>query len=466
MSALRGLEIARPQKREAAYIRSMAQVIASANGLAPDMPDHDWFAQDPAAKAAVYVKDGAYQSEHSALTAQLGGEVEAGKATCLRVESNSGVTGGVYAQGAGSFEVDGAYISLSGDATGIGGPATGAATADGADLTIRNAFIDVSGLTHYATAAERGSILRVYNSVLASHGAPFGNGEPQPTAPMQVPPPPLMIAGNSRTHCTMTGSQSFFYNSIISADGWGAISTEAAEGYVYVEANDCKIATVRRGYAAYADPGCHVNLNRCQIDSADMAGIIGGEANMDFVDCNTRCGSVFMLMHSVFGEPEEISYVTVSGGAVRSKQEAFLVKSRNVVVKLENTDIQAENGVLVHSIKNEDFLATPVGEDPYGAEFTIRNMKAEGDIIHEDDEREMWLYLESASLKGAIQKAHLTLDMGSRWFSPVDSEAILMGDADLAQFDAPDGVTIRLHAQENGRYELVSGGILELICDN
>ncbi len=466
MSTLHGKEVVRPKKREVNFIRSTEQVVASANSLGPaDVPPHDWFAQDPAAKAAIHVENGAYQPEKSVLAAQLGGEVEATKAASLRIESNAGTVGGVFAKGAGSYEVEGAYISLSGDATGIGGPATGAATTDGADLTIRDAVIDVAGLTHYATVAEHGSTLRVYDSVLSSHGAPFANGEPQPMKPMQVPPPPLMIAGNSRTHCTMTGSRSFFYNSTIVADGWGALSTEAAEGYVYIEANDCKIATVRRGYAAYADPGCHVYMNRCDIDSADMAGIIGGEANMDFTDCDTRCGSVFMLMHSVFGEPGEISYVTVSGGRVRSKRECFLVKSRDVVVTLEDTDIVAENGVLVRSILNDDFLATPVSDDPYGSQFTLRDMTACGDILHEDDQRRMWLYLESASLKGTVRGAHLAMDMGSHWFATADSEATLMGSADLAQFDAPEGVTIRLHGAEIGRYDLVSGGILEIVCD-
>ncbi len=463
MSILKGVEVRRPIKREAPYVRTLDQIVDNVIPLSPDKSRFDWFAHDPEAKAAIHVKNGAYDKELSVNEVLLGGEIEDNKAKSLRIESSNGKIGGCFAEGAGNFEVDGAYISLSGDAAGIGGPATGAAAMNGADLTIRNAVIDVSGLTHYATAAERGSILRVYDSVLGSHGAPFANGEPQPSKPMQVPPPPLMIAGNSRTHCTMTGSQSFFYNSTIVADGWGALSTEAAEGYVYIEANDCRIATVRRGYAAYADPGCHVNMYRCEIDSADMAGIIGGEANMDFIDCDTRCGSVFMLMHSVFGEPDEVSYVTVSGGQVRSKAEAFMIKSLNTEVLLEDADIKAENGVLIRSILNDDFLATKVGPDPYGTGVTLRDMNACGDILHEDGQREMWLTLQSSTVNGVIRNAHLFMDMGSRWFAPADSEVVLVGEANVAQFDAPKGVTIRVHGDAVGTYELVSGGILEMI---
>ncbi len=457
-----GKNVQRPLRRKPDYVRSVAQVVAAANSLAPG-PDFNWFAPNPDAKAAVHIKDGHYESSLSVQSALLGGCVEERKASAVRVEAGDGKTGGVFVQGKGSFEVDGAWISLSGDCDGIGGPATGAAVCDGGELTVRNAVIDASGLTHYATVAERGSVLRVYDSVLSSHGAPFANGEPQPCQPMQTPPPPLMIAGNSRTHCTMTNSESYFYNSTILADGWGALSTEAAEGYVLIEANDCTVVTVRRGYAAYVDPGCHVRLNRCKVDSADMAAIVGGEGELTIVDSDVRCGANFLLIHSVFGEPEEVSEITVRGGKIRSVNDSLLIKSRNVEILLDSTDIRAENGVLIRSIHNEDFLATPVGEDPYGSAIEMKSMTAEGDIIHTDDEREMWLKLTDTVLRGAICGAHLELNAGTRWFATSDSEVTLMGELDPAQIDAPEGVTVRMHAGEQGRVKLASGGILELV---
>ena len=462
MSKVVGKALQRPVRRKADYVRSVAQVIASANSLAPG-PDFDWFAPNPEAKAAVHVKDGSYAPDLSATSAFLGGIIEDGKASSVRVEAGDGKTGGVFVQGKGSWEVDGAWISLSGDCDGIGGPATGAAVCDGGELVIRDAVISASGLTHYATVAERGSVLKVYNSTLSSHGAPFANGEPQPNKPMQTPPPPLMIAGNSRTHCTMTNSESYFYNSTIIGDGWAALSTEAAEGYVLIEANDCTVVTVRRGYAAYVDPGCHVRLNRCKIDSADMSAIIGGEGEYTQVDCDVRCGANFLLMHSVFGEPEEVSEVTIRGGKVRSVGDSMLVKSRNIELLLESTDIRADTGVLIRSIHNEDFLATPVGEDPYGVSVAMKDMTAEGDIIHSDNEREMWLSLNNTTLKGAVCGAHIAFDSESKWFATANSEVTLLGNVDISQIDAPAGVTVTMHASESGSFTLASGGVLELV---
>ena len=462
MSKITGKSLQRPARREVAYVRSVGQVVASANSLAPG-PDFNWFTPSPDAKAAVHIKDGCYDPSLSVQSALLGGCMEEGKSSAVRVEAGDGKTGGVFVQGKGNWEVDGAWISLSGDCEGIGGPATGAAVCDGGELVVRNAVINASGLTHYATVAERGSVLKVYDSVLSSHGTPFANGEPQPNKPMQTPPPPLMIAGNSRTHCTMTNSESYFYNSTILADGWGALSTEVAEGYVLIEANDCTVVTVRRGYATYVDPGCHVRLNRCKVDTADMASIIGGEGEYTQVDCDVRCGANFLLMHSVFGEPGEVSDVTIRGGKVRSVGDAMLVKSRDIELLLENTDIKADTGVLVRSIHNEDFLATPVSEDPYGVSIVVKDMTAEGDIIHSDSEREMWLNLNNATLKGAVCGAHVAFDSASHWFATSNSEATLLGDVEISQIDAPAGVTVTMHAGEKGSFALASGGVLELV---
>ena len=457
---LKGKLINRPTRQEPNYVKTMQQVVEAVAPLSPDGKAFDWFAHDPEAKAAVHIADGEYSEEKSATDFFLGGEIGKTKAENLRVVATNGKVGGVYVDGPGKYEVDGAIISLSGDCTGIGGPASCAATNHGGDLTIRNAVLDASGLTHYATAAENNSILRVYDSVLSSHGAPFGHGEPQPCKPMQTPPPPLMIDGNSRTHCSMTNSQSYFYNSVITADGWGALSTEAAEGYVYIEANDCKIATIQRGYVAYVDPGCYVNLNGCEVDSADMAAIVGGEGEMNFRDCDVRCAANFLLVHGVFGDDREISYMDIIDTKVRSVADAVLIRSRNAIFNCVASDMQAESGVIFHSILNDDFLATKVGENPYGIEINFIDMDAVGDILHEDYERDMWLTLSSSSVRGKISGAHVSLDKGSKWFATADSEITLMGDALPGQFDAPAGVTITVHGDEACEIALASGGKL------
>ena len=462
--SIKGKTIARPARQTPDYVKTTRQIVQAVIPLSPDGQEFDWFAHDPEAKAAVHVANGQYCPEKSKTDALYGGTVSATKAENIRVVATTGNVGGVYVDGPGTYEVDGATISVSGDAAGIGGPASCAAVDNGGDLTIRNSVLEASGLTHYATAAEHNSIIRVYDSVLSSHGAPFGHGEPQPMKPMQTPPPPLMIDGNSRTHCTMTNSQSYFYNCMITADGWGALSTEAAEGYVYIEANDCKIVTVQRGYIAYVDPGCYVNLNDCVIDSADMAAIVGGEGEMNFRGCDVTCGANFLLIHGVFGDDRELSFMDIIDSKVRSKKDALLVKSRNAVINCVESDIQAENGVIIRSILNDDFLSTKVGENPYGIEVNFDNMNAVGDILHEDSDRDMWLTLNSSSVRGKIWGAHVAFDRGSKWFATADSQITLMGDVLEGQLDAPEGVTITMNGEEAVEMALPSGGKLVVVA--
>ena len=307
-------------------------------------------------------------------------------------------------------------------------------------------------------------MLRVSASVLSSPGIPLGEGQPQPEGIMRTPPPGLMIEGNSRTHCTMTGSHSYFYRCALLSDGWGALSTEAAEGYVYLEANDSRVVTLRRGYGAYADPGCHVVLNRCGVDSADMAGIVGGQGEMIFRDCDVRCGACFLLLHSVMGVAEEISRVEVSGGRIRSKGPALLIRSDNAIVVFDRAELHADQGVLVHTQINADPLAAPAGDAPYGIDVTFRSMDLQGDILHEDAQRELYVSLERSVWRGAMRNGCLRMDVGSKWTATADSELTLLGEVQPAQLDALAGVTVRLHGGQSGQMVLPSGGTLVLVA--
>ena len=285
-----GRVVEKPEREPSLNMLTMADIITGVNAvLNPGKPPIDWFAPAKDAVAAVHVKDGKATVDNPAV--MYDGSVSDSEVRNLKVVAYNGNEGGIYAEGAATdVTLDGAYISLAGDGEGIGGPASGAAAKYGAKLTIRDAIITTTGRTKYSTAAEEGSVLKVYDSVIWSHGIPYGENIPAPTALMSTPPPPLEIEGNTRTHCTMSNSQSYFYNSKIICDGWAALSTESSEGYVYLEANDCDIVCTKNGYGAYSDPGCHDVFNRCNLEMARMAAIVAGNSDMTFTDCEAKCG--------------------------------------------------------------------------------------------------------------------------------------------------------------------------------
>ena len=192
---------------------SMAEIITNVNAiLNPGKEPVNWFAPAPDAVAAVHIKDGAYRSDLSNEKVRYGGSVSDQELRDVKVVAYNGNEGGIYAEGAGTdVTVERAYISLEGEGTGIGGPASGAAAKYGANLTLKNVVINTTGRTKYATAAEENSVLKVYDSVIWSHGIPYGDEYERPKALMSSPPPPLEMDGNTRTHCTMSNSYSYFY---------------------------------------------------------------------------------------------------------------------------------------------------------------------------------------------------------------------------------------------------------------
>jgi len=462
MKKIKAKVLNKPKRLPSTLSITTEEIVQTINGLAnPGNPIINWFEGYPDAKAAVHIKNGKYVQEESKEEIVFGGDISDTKVSDLKVVAYNGNEGGVYAEGGGSkVTVDGAVINLSGSGKGVGGPGTGVAIKNHAEMTLRNVVIDSSGKSRFCTVAEKYSTLRVYDSIISAHGVPYGEGIDSPHGLMATPPDALEIGGNSRAHCTMSNSYSYFYNSKIICDGWAALSTETAEGFVYLEANDCDIIVTKKGYGAYADPDCHDYFNRCNFDIDGMTAIIAGEGDMTYTDCKAKCASYFALMHCVMGVPEEVGTLIVNGGTISTKKETVRIKSQNVQIEFNNVNIKSDNNILVNSIWNDDPCATKASEAPYGVNVVLTDMDVAGDLIHEDPDRAMWVTLNSTTLNGAIANGNVAMDVGSKWIATADSTVIFITDVYPAQIDALAGVTIKAEGACAGTYDLASGGRL------
>lgn len=463
MEKLQAKKVTMPQRETPHLLITLPEIVQAVNaGLNPGKPIIDWFAGDPDGVAAVTIKDGEASVTNEKV--KFGGTVSGQTVSGLKVVAYKGNEGGVYADGAATDGVvEDAVIYCEDAGKGVGGPDTAVSVRNGANLTIRNSVIDTIGKNRFCTTAEYGSKLRVYDSVLYAHGIPYGDGYAPVSGLMATPPPALEIGGNSRAHCTMTNSYSYFYNSRIICDGWAALSTEGAEGFVYLEANDCDVICTKSGYGAYADPDCHDYFNRCNFDIAAMAAIIAGESDMTFTDCDVKCGSYFVLFHNVNGVPEEVGTMTVDGGSIECEKDVALVKSQNTILKLTDCEVKTKNGVLIHTIVNDDPCHTIPNDHPYGNHVILTDMNIEGDCIHEDTERQMWIELHSTVYKGAVKNANIAIDAGSHWYATGDSTVTLTEDVYVNQIDAPAGVTITAAGISVGTYDLPGGGKLVVV---
>jgi hypothetical protein len=400
----------------------------------------------------------------------ISGEVTDTEAKNVRLNINREDMGGVYVAGS-KYTVEHANIRISGQGQGLGGKLSGAAVEDHGDLTLRDCRINMDGKLRCATSAGGNSVLRVYDSLLVSHGDPWPVDEKEVTwvigPGMAKPPVFLEIEGNMRTHCTVMDSESYFYNSTVIADSWAALSTDAAGDRVYLEANDCNVITTRSGYGTYADTGCHCVLNRCNLDVQNMAAIVAGESSVKLNDCTGKCGSYVVLNHVVGGGPgdailTQVSDIAITGGSYQCEDPAVICKSCNADVRFENTKIKSACGVLLKSRLNDDPCAPdPAGKEVYGIHVTLKDMDTENSILHEDPNRRMTVALEGSNLTGAITGgALLSLDEKSRWTATADSSVVLNGDLALDQIDALPGVTITAVGKEAVEADLPSGGKL------
>jgi len=415
------------------------------------------------ATPAIYIDNGKYSAGKSK-TGLVEGEFDNDFADGIKINAKGGDIGGVYVSGLRSeYTISDANIVLDGNGSfGLAGPGSGASADNYGTLIIRNSTITTSGENRNATAVQNHGILKVYNSTLTAHGVPF---EPNFTDTDQKKQ--LEIDGNSRCHVTLSNSYSYFYYCDVIANGWGALSTDGGQGFLYLEANHCTVKTIKAGYGTYADMGCHVVINDSDFDVASMAGIMAGDADITFRNTSAKCGSYFVLMHSI-GGPEELSYLKVTGGEIKSKSPVVLTKSCNADIHFDGVKMTSESGILLKSSISVDPAAAEASstepKNVYGIQATFKDMYVEGDIDHslDKDHRDMMVYLEATTLNGAVKYAFVSIDPRSKWVATADSNVTIIGEIDLSQIDAPAGVTITAIAGESGTYKLSSGGTLIL----
>jgi hypothetical protein len=421
--------------------------------------------------AAIQIKDGAYLAEKSRPAAVSGRLASAGSATGIRIASDADAFNGLIVNGkTSSFTLANSSIELSGKGTSdFDGVAAGVLANDGATLVLRNVRITTNGVVSTAATNTGGATLKVYNSTLISHGGPLPSGYVRRIGPgMQEPPTPLGITGDARAHLTMGRAKSYFYDSTIIADGWGALSTDATGGYVYLEANNCDIRTLRSGYGTYADGGADVVFNRSRVDTASFTGIIAGNGKFTFNDITARSGGNLVMMHNVMAPvPTEVGTLTINGGTLASRDAAIVVKSANAEITIDHAKILPGNGDLVLSVPNDDANATKVnGRKVPGVTVHLRNATLEGNLLRLDTERGMTVDLTNTSLKGVIREATVSMDTASRWTATADSKLGLAGPIDVARINAPAGVTIEASADADtglhGSYRLAGGGTLNV----
>ncbi|MFT3763042.1 MAG: hypothetical protein QM761_10660 [Pseudoxanthomonas sp.] len=438
-------------------------------GAPPGMPQMPTTAETEYS-AGIYVVDGRYVKDRSLAGLVYSGQVGDTSATGVRIASDRDDLNAVLVRGKDTrYVLSDAVIELQGDGSndflGLG---AGAMAEGGAELTLRNVQITTNGVISNAVASITNGVVKVYDSTLRANGGTLpADYVPKIGPGMKEAPAPLGIKGTARTVITANDSKSYFYNSTIIAQGWGALSTDAP-GHSYLEANDSQVKVLDSGYGTYADHNCTVVINRTKFDTPTYTAIVAGEGALTLNESEADSRGNIVMVHSVMGRGPEIGHVNIHGGKYVSKEAAILVKSANADIVVDGADIASGSGEFLKSVVNDDSHATKVaGQRVSGINATLKNATVAGDVIHGDGDRDLRLSLQDATLKGAVTGAQLRLDGKSKWTATADSRVTLLGPVELAQIDAPAGVVVQATAGEgnalkHGDYPLAGGGKLRI----
>lgn len=435
------------------------------------------FGSNEVKEAAIWIESGKYVPMKSMPSLTEGGAAD-GELVNLKLESSLERLNGIVVtadvwEKRGAYEVKDGTIELSGygcsDFTCRGAAAM---VYGGGALELRNMDITTRGSTRCATLATENGTLRVYDSRLSTHGGELPPGyEPVIGPGMMEPPWPLGLEGNCRTHLSMDGSRSFFYNCDIFARAWAAFSTDSSGGCLYLEGNDCRINVPGNGYGIYADNGCYTAFNRCEFNVGNMLAILDGNASITLTDTNARCAKNGFVCHGGLPEYVDTSLLEIHGGEILAQESVILAKSTNLDVYVAGAKLQAAKGGILKSMCNDDpiyYERAAKGEGCYGVQATFEAMEIEGDILHEDTDRKMRVSLMDTKVKGKITGfPELNLYGDSHWIATGDSAVQLSQALDMECVDALPGVTITAKTSGGcvfeGGYSLKSGGKLSIV---
>lgn len=399
--------------------------------------------------------------------------------------------------------INNAEITLNVDTAYTDESAGVAVAVDGAsELYINDSEITVNGAGRYTIAAYSTSTMVVNNSSIVAGGSKAANGNTDSVSdPMSNAT--LLVSGTSRSNFSIGASNTYYYGSECIAEGWAALSTDSAtgDGLDLVAYNTYAEAT-NGGYGTYADTNCRDYLYGVTFNAAEVGAIIsnngsiyigsGADAADDIVDgisvmayaaddytVNNEGSVIYaernaVQMHSpdMMGEGtagyqaeltvENSTLTTVATDTLKATStknyydygdavgayvdyvtgSVLLIKSTGAKIDLTNVEMESSNGILIHSIINSDSMSRFIkaGNEGNDVEVSMTDMDVEGDIVHDDYQRDMIVTLSNTKLDGAVTTA--TADSWYlQWAEYADDEATYWTTIDTEEYNTETHAT-------------------------
>lgn len=362
-------------------------------------------------RAALSIRDGKVVDTESIRSAINGTISDTGASNVKSESQTSGFSAMIIRDS--DYKITNANISLDSKSDGtdvndFAGYGAGVAVYGDSKVEIEDSSITTTGVAKAATFADAGADLIVRNSTLTSRGGDIYKDYKSTANQSYMINPPwvLGIAGSSRTTNVMgdytTGT---YVNTTFDAANWGAVSIDTGS-YMHLTLINSTVKVAGSGYGAYAIgggtwedyygttfdvdtyaiimTGATASLGSVKKgDQIEVRKIVADE-DADNRSASTKTGELvttetatadansvvnsrnfgFMFHHNA---SDGWNVLNINEGTeINTGNAAFLVKKINADIHVEGAEINADNGVILQMIDNDDDGVGAFMDDFYG----------------------------------------------------------------------------------------------------
>jgi hypothetical protein len=326
-------------------------------------------------RTAVYIDDGKYVASKSVPTAVVGGSVTDTEAKDLSLTSKSDKFNGIIVEGNSKYTIDNPVIDFTGnggnDFVGFG---AGIKSSGKADVTVNNAKVVTRGSIRTAIFVGGESTMHVNNSSIEVFNGPLPANKASGIreSPMDQVPWGLGLVGNIRATNLVDHGTAYYNHSHIKSQGWGALSIDDAQ-HVRLFVTDSTIETVESGYGAYSIGDSIDTFKHSTLKVASVGLIMASEGSGVFTDGTTvNSGLYGVMIHNAGG-----GHLTIEkGSSFHTKNAVIEVKSSGTNIDVDGAQLQADNGVILQAMVNDDI--GPAGDASAVGPATGPNVPAGG----------------------------------------------------------------------------------------
>jgi hypothetical protein len=306
-------------------------------------------------RTGIYLENGKYVPEKSVAAAVVGGTVTDTSIKDVKITSVGEEFNGIIATGDSKafYSISNPVINLTGNgADDFAGIGAGIMSDGNADVTVSKASIITNGCARSAIFVGGSSTMHVNDSNIevGSPALPEGYKDVFTEGGKYFFRVPFMLglAGTCRATNIVDKVKAVEYtNTHIKAQGWGAMSIDGGDKTL-LTATKCTIETIESGYGAYAIGGSVDKFSGCTFNVADMA-MIGTGGSGVFTDGTVVNSRRFGVMFHGSGD------LTIDKGSVfNTKSTVIQLKSPGHNIVVDNAKLNAENGIIIQVMPNDD----------------------------------------------------------------------------------------------------------------